>query len=328
MSLALNAYLAPLTTLLEAPEVSELCINRPGEVWLETQGQFHCTSMPTLTERRLLMLAKLLAEDNGKTLSPQRPLLSATLPDGQRCQMVLPPACVKGQLICAIRKPTVASLTLEDWEARGAFTRLGENRLRHVQAISETLAALRKKGCFKELIRLAVKSKLTILISGGTSTAKTTFLNSCLKEIPPSERLITIEGVREVQPANPNCVHLLANEDEASASSVSMLDLLKVSLRLRPDRLFVSELRAAEAYPFLRACLSGHPGSLTTLHADSIDSALTQLKFMLAESPALQGAASERLDALINASVQVVVQMARRDNGARVIEDIHLLGVQ
>ncbi|WP_019218332.1 P-type DNA transfer ATPase VirB11 [Legionella tunisiensis] len=327
MSLALNAYLEPLATLLDDAQVSELCINRPGEVWLEAQGQFRCLALPSLTEKRLLMLARLLAEANGKALSEKRPLLSATLPDGARCQMVLPPACARGQVICAIRKPTVASLSLDDWEARGAFRRLGENRARQLQEVGVTLNALHRKGQFKDLIRTAVKSKLTILISGGTSTAKTTFLNSCLREIPPSERLITIEGVREVQPENPNCVHLLANEDEDLASSVSMLDLLKVSLRLRPDRLFVSELRAAEAYPFLRACLSGHPGSLTTLHADSIDSAKTQLAFMLAESRALEGATPERLHALITASVQVIVQMARRADGARVIEDIHLQGV-
>ena len=173
---------------------------------------------------------------------------------------------------------------------------------------------------------MAIKAKLNIIISGGTSTAKTSLLNACLKAIPKHERLITIEGVREVTIPLPNKVHLLANEDEEHALTASILDLLKACLRLRPDRIFVSELRGREAYPFLRACISGHPGSLTTLHADSIEHALEQLCFMLSESPELQHADELRLKKIINGTVNMVIQMARRDDGSRVIEDIYLSG--
>lgn len=197
---------------------------------------------------------------------------------------------------------------------------------RRLNPIKKTLQRHFQNGQWQALLSFAVRSKLNILFCGGTSTAKTTLLNSCLKEIAPHERLITIEGVREVVTTLPNCVHLLANEESENHSTVSMLDLLKVSFRLRPDRIFLSELRAKEAYPFLRACISGHPGSLTTLHADSVASAKEQLCFMLSEAPELQAASEARLQRLIRASVHLIVQMARADDGSRFIETIDIEG--
>ncbi len=327
MSVALLAYLEPLQPYLKQEGVSELCINNPGELWLEKAGRFTLHQAPELTEKHLRQLANLIAEDNHKDLSETKPLLSATLPGGERCQFVLPPACDKGQFVCSIRKQAVLDLTLDDWAQRGAFMHV--KKVRH-QKIHEVHAAIRtcyEEGRWKDLIQLAVKAKLNIIISGGTSTAKTSFLNSCLKAIPQHERLITIEGVRETTIMLPNKVHLLANEDEEDARTASILDLLKVCLRLRPDRIFVSEIRGREAYPFLRACISGHPGSLTTLHADSIDHALAQLCFMLSEAPELQHADEARLRSMIRSSVNIVIQMARLDDGSRVIEDICLYGV-
>lgn len=327
MSIALNAYLKPLEPYLASPKVSELCINKPGELWLEEGGQFHHKIVPELTENRLRLLADLIAEDNHKNLSETKPLLSATLPSGARCQFVLPPACVKGQFVLSIRKASIADLALDDWEKNGAFDHVAKLRRNTQHAIHVHMQELLKDARWKELLSFAVRSKLNILISGGTSTAKTSLLNSCLKEIPAHERLITIEGVREVKTNLANCVHLLANEDEDHPLSANMLDLLKVCFRLRPDRIFLSELRAREAYPYLRACLSGHPGSLSTLHADSITSAKEQLCFMLSESPSLAHANEARLRALIKASVQVYVQMARQPDGSRIIEDIQVEGM-
>lgn len=327
MSVALLAYLEPLQPYLKQEGVSELCINNPGVLWLEKAGRFTRHLTPELTEKHLRQLANLIAEDNHKDLSETKPLLSATLPGGERCQFVLPPACEKGQFVCSIRKQAVLDLTLDDWEQRGAFRHVKQV---HHQQIHEVHAAIRTcyvEGRWKDLIQLAVKAKLNIIISGGTSTAKTSFLNSCLKAIPQHERLITIEGVRETTITLPNKVHLLANEDEEDARTASILDLLKVCLRLRPDRIFVSEIRGREAYPFLRACISGHPGSLTTLHADSIEHALAQLCFMLSEAPELQHADEARLRSMISSSVNIVIQMARLDDGNRVIEDICLYGV-
>lgn len=327
MSVALNAYLKPLLPFLDRPGVSELCINKPGELWLEEKGRFVYETAPELTENRLRLLADLVAENNHKNLSQSKPLLSATLPTGERCQFVLPPACDKGQFICSIRKPSVVNLTLNDWEQKGSFERVKKNKQQRDNHLVTTLRELVDAERWKEVIVFAIRAKLNIIICGGTSTAKTTLLNSCLKEIEPHERLITIEGVREVKTSLANCVHLLANEDEDNERSANMLDLLKVCFRLRPDRIFLSELRAKEAYPYLRASISGHPGSLTTLHADSIASAKEQLCFMLSESPELNNADEARLKSLIRASVQVMVQMTRDENGARLIDDIEIQGL-
>ncbi|MBX9703476.1 MAG: P-type DNA transfer ATPase VirB11 [Silvanigrellaceae bacterium] len=324
MSIALTSYLKPLQPFLERESLSEICINRPGEIWLEEKGRFTKELIPELTENRLQILAELIAEDNHKNLSRAKPLMSATLPNGARCQFVLQPACDKGQFICSIRKPSVADLSLEDWEKQGAFAKVKKARVERFNSVNQTLQLLLKEERWKELLDFAVRAHLNILISGGTSTAKTTLLNSCLKEIAPHERLITIEGVREVKTSLDNCVHLLANEDDESVQSVTMLDLLKVSFRLRPDRIFLSELRSREAYPYLRASISGHPGSLTTLHANSIASAKEQLCFMLSESPELRNAPVARLKELIALSVQVIVQMTREDDGIRLIEDIEV----
>ena len=326
MSIALDAYLKPLLVFLDNPNISELCINKPGEVWIEESGRFLNVKAPQLTENMLCMLIDLIAENNNKNMSQNKPLLSATLPTGERCQFVLPPACEKGQLVCSIRKPSSLNLTLDDWEKKGAFAQVKTKTQERKHGINKTLIQLMQESRWKEALAFAVRAKLNIIIAGGTSTAKTTLLNSCLKEIAPHERLITIEGVREVKTDLANCVHLLANEDEDGPLSASMLDLLKVCFRLRPDRIFLSELRSKEAYPFLRACISGHPGSLTTLHADSIHSAKEQLCFMLSESPELNNAPEGRLRSLISSSVQLIVQMTREEDGTRLIADMELEG--
>lgn len=319
MSVALHAFLAPLLPYLNREGVSELCINEPKTLWLEQAGQWQPYTVETLSKSHVRTLAELLAEHNRKNIG-DNPLLSATLPDGERCQFVLPPACDPNQIICSIRKPTVLDMGLTDWEARGAFAAVKqENR-----AQMERLEQLYKAKLWPRFLQEAVKAKCNIVISGGTSTAKTTFLNSCLKEIPANERLITIEGVREVKTTLSNCVHLLANED--NPDGVTMLDLLKVSLRLRPDRIFLSEIRSKEAYPYLRACISGHPGSMTTLHAESVELAKEQLCFMLAENPELQFAPVERLKNLIHHAVDVIIQMARNPDGSKFVEDIYWKG--
>ncbi|MBA4697719.1 MAG: P-type DNA transfer ATPase VirB11 [Legionella sp.] len=311
MSRALAVYLEPLNDYLADPTISEICMNRPGELFIEKGGSFERVESPLLTKDHLIALANLIAEYNQKILSPQKPLLSGSLPTGERCQFILPPACDPHQLIVAIRKPSRGALDLTDWFNDGLLATSQK------ESVLDELRQLQEKGHYAALLQKAIEAKCNLIISGGTSTAKTTFLNSCLRFIPHHERLLTIEDTRETQTIHSNTVHLLATSEDMSASEagVSMLDLLKVALRLRPDRIFLSELRGQQAYAFLRAAISGHPGSITTLHADSIAHAKTQLRFMLAEAPELTHASTERLDALIHASVDVIIQMGRE--GAR-----------
>lgn len=323
MSVALNVYLKPLQKYLNQQGVSEVCINTPGEVWVEKQGSFHRYEDEALTKELLVFLADLVAESNHKNLSGDKPWLSASLPTGERCQFVLPPACDLNQFVCSIRKPSILDLSLDDWERNGAFDYVKKLASARKNMLYAKIKEAYLNGQYKTVVELAIKAKLNIIISGGTSSAKTTFLNSCLKHIGDDERLITIEGVREVRVRQPNVAHLVANEDTQD-DAINMLELLKTSLRLRPDRIFVSEIRDKEAYPFLRACISGHPGSLTTLHADNIAHAKHQLCFMLGQSPELQGADEQRLRGIINSAVGLFIQMTKHERDNRVIEDIEL----
>lgn len=308
MTTALDLFLKPLRPYLEDRTISEVIMNRECELFIEKGGFFEKRYEGTLKKARVIQMAELVAEYNNKVISQTNPLLSATLPCGSRCQFVLPPACDLNQIIFSIRKPSLHRLTLKEWFCDGLLK--GNEK----SNIFSTLQDLKAQGAYEQLIEQAVVGKCNMIISGGTSTAKTTFLNSCLANIPLNERIITIEDVRETQAPHENVVHLLATDNDDpmhNAEKTSMLDLLKASMRLRPDRIFLAELRGGQAYPFLRASISGHPGSMTTLHADSIAHARAQLKFMLSESNELQNAGNERLDELINASVDVMVKMGR-----------------
>ena len=182
------------------------------------------------------------------------------------------------------------------------------------------LAAYKEKK-YSEFLRLAVLERKNIIISGGTSTGKTTFLNALLRHIPIEERIITIETDREVRSGHPNAIHLLAAEEGKSVANITMLDLLKASLRLRPDRILVSELRAQEAFPYLRAINSGHPGSMTTLHADNPEGCFDQLAFMVIQG----GSHLSRTELITYAKsiVDIVVQIKRTPEGQRYVSEVY-----
>lgn len=319
MSVALTRYLQPISEFLDMDGVNEVCINRPGEVWVERFGVFESKNVPTLTLEHLKQLAGLVAEFNSR--SKNSPLISATLPDGERCQFVMPPICEAGQFVVSIRKPSVIELSIEDWVEKGAFKKT--NQAIQKQSRFIRLQQLFDEGRWEEFFKEAVIQRLNILVSAGTGTGKTTFLNSILRLVPASQRLISVEDQREIKVHQPNAAHLLDDEKGACGEKITQLDLIKACFRLRPDRIFVSELRSGEAYPFLRGCISGHPGSLSTLHADSIESAKEQLQFMLTESNELANASESRLKGLINQAVDIFVQM-ERDNDERLISNVEL----
>ena len=178
-----------------------------------------------------------------------------------------------------------------------------------------------KENKIQEFLTQAVLLKKNILISGGTSTGKTTFTNAILSCIKKTERIITIEDAREIIIENENILHLLASKGNQGRAKVQTQDLIEASLRLRPDRIIVGELRGAEAFSFLRAINTGHPGSISTLHADSPEMAFQQLKLMVMQSN-LNISAAEVLE-YIRAIVDIVVQLKRSDQGQRYISDIY-----
>lgn len=321
-SVALLTYLEPFQPYFSLPGVSEICINRPGELWVEQHGHFARYDAPLLSLSYLWQFARLVAEYNQRDISPETPTLSATLPNGARVQFVVEPASEKGSFICSIRQPSVTQLPLDHYFGDESQRTLTQTHigLTQVGSSSSLLTAYGTKD-YVTFLKLAVLERKNIIISGGTSTGKTTFLNSLLQSIPAEERIITIETDREVHSAHPNSVHLLAADEGKSVANTTMLDLLKASLRLRPDRILVSELRAQEAFPYLRAINSGHPGSITTLHADSPEGCFDQLAFMVIQG----GSHLSRTELITYAKsiVDIVVQIKRTPEGHRFVSEIY-----
>lgn len=317
----LQAYLAPLLPTLARTDVTDIYVNRPGELWAETLGgAVERHDVPDLNAATLDRLARQIAALSHQGISREHPLLSATLPDGSRVQVIAPPA-TRGPMAIAIRKHLSSDLSLSDYVAAGAFneTRLGTaSGARGEETILRTLL---EAGDIPGLLSAAVRGRKNILVSGGTSTGKTTFLNALIREIPAHERLILIEDTPELQQHHDNLVGLLAVRGSLGEARVSATDLLAASLRMRPDRIILGELRGEEAYTFLRAINTGHPGSMSSVHADSAERAIEQIVLLVLQA----GTQLSRDDVrhYVRSTVDVFVQLART-RGRRHVAEIVL----
>jgi type IV secretion system protein VirB11 len=318
--LYLDTYLSALAPWLTRDDVTDLLINRPGEVWIETVGgMLTCINAPQVTETVLDRLARQIAAATHQGVNREQPLLSATLPDGGRVQIIAPPATRTGMAI-AIRKHVISDLSVDELAGLGLFEEDG-SAPRGV-ARDEELAVLLKAGDKARFLKEAVRAKKTIVISGGTSTGKTTLLNALVREIDTRERLLVIEDAPEIRLTHPNAVGLIAVRGEQGEAQVDADDLLRASLRMRPDRILLGELRGKEAFAFLRAVNSGHPGSLTTVHADSPQGAIDQIALLAMTSGLDLG--WERIQTYVRRVIDVIVQL-ERPNGRRRIAEIQFL---
>ncbi len=321
MSLAaLETYLGPLKALLDKDGVSEISINRPGEAWVEIRGDMHHEPIRDMGLEHLRGLAKLIAQSTNQMVSEEHPLLSATLPGGYRVQVVYPPAVENGTIAFSIRKQTVMSLDLDQYEALGAF----QNTVieQREDAANVQLRQMLEEGRIKDFLKLAVQSKKNLIVSGGTSTGKTTFMNAMLKSLPNHERIITVEDAREIQIEQvPNRVHLLVSKGGQGRAKVTTQDQIEACLRLRPDRIIVGELRGAEAFSFLRAINTGHPGSIATLHADTPALAFEQLVLMVMQAGL--GMNREEIKDYIHSVVEIVIQLKRGEKGRRFVSEVY-----
>ncbi len=317
---ALQTYLAPLEPFFEEAGVSEISINRPGQIWVETFGTMREEKVPDLTLDHLKQMGRLVAQSTEQMISEEKPVLSATLPAGYRIQVIFPPACEAGTIAMSIRKQTILDFDLDDYEALGAFqsTSVREEE----DKANKRLRRLLDAGDIKQFLIEAVCAKKNIIVSGGTSTGKTTFMSALLKVIPIEERIITCEDAREMMLEHlPNRVHLLASKGDQGRSKVSMQDLIEACLRLRPDRIIVGELRGAEAFSFLRAINTGHPGSISTLHADAPSLAFEQLILMVMQAGL--GITREQIHEYVHSVINVVVQLKRGQRGVRYVSEIY-----
>jgi len=295
----LSAYLAPFQQWLADENVTEILVNAPGEVWTESSGAAGMArhEAPEIDDVLLGRLAAQVARYSHQGINRERPLLSATLPTGERIQIVSPPA-TRRHFALSIRRHRLIDVPLSSYEreAKGPPAKAWQERESETSDI--------------DFLRQAVRGGATILISGGTSSGKTTFLNALLREVPQHERVILVEDTPEIRLGNRNGVGLIAVKGETGEARVTTDDLLQAALRLRPDRIVLGELRGGEAVSFLRAINTGHPGSFSTIHANSPSGALEQLSLMVMQS----GLGLSRLDtiAYVRSVVDLIVQLDRQ----------------
>lgn len=309
----LHQYLGPLQKWLQREDVTDLYVNRPGEIWIESvTGGVERADAQDLDAKTLDRLARQIAAFSNQGVSREHPILSATLPDGARVQLVLPPA-TRDHVALAIRKHVVMDRSLADYDADQSFAGLGSatSRAARLSAMASVQAARGASALLSE----AVRQRCNILISGGTSTGKSTFLNALLKEVGSDERLIVIEDTPELKFTQANAVGLLSARSQLGEASVNTDDLLNAALRMRPDRIILGEIRGIEAFTFLRAVNTGHPGSMSTIHADSPERAIDQLALLVLQS----GSQLRREDVVdyVRSTIDVFVQLERTPLGRR-----------
>lgn len=305
---ALDLTLRSLEPLLANPEVTEICINRPHEAFIETRAGWRREPLPFADFDWCQRLAKLVANWTRQRVDESSPLLSASLPGGERIQLVLPPATLQGRVAITIRRPSDEVWSISELARRGIFrtTRRASDSLDETETRLLHLLAARDYEAF---MRLAVVSRKNILVSGATGSGKTTWTKALIREIPVDERLVTIEDAQElVLDRHANHVRLFYSKDGQGLARVTPKQLLESCLRMKPDRILLAELRAEEAFDYLRNVSSGHPGSITSIHAASAELAFEQLVLLVKQSAAGRELPRSDIKSLLYLLVDVVIQ--------------------
>ncbi len=317
--LVLERYLEPLASYLSDERLTEIVVNRPGEVFVEGPSGWARREASALTQEHLLHLATAAAGFTKQDVSAERPIVSTTLIGDERCQIVVPPAVFAGTVSLTIRKPAALTMTLHNLEEAKLFddVRAASEEL---SADERRLLALKEAGKWREFLELAVLTRRNILISGATGSGKTTLSKALIAAIPEDERLIAIEDAAELVIPHQNCVRLLYSKDGQGLAKVGPRELLESCLRMRPDRILLQELRDGTAFFYLRNVNSGHPGSITTVHADSARLAFEQLTLLVKESAEGRDLHRDDIRSLLLLLVDVVVQMQKRDGRYRITE--------
>jgi len=250
----------------------------------------------------------LVANSSQQRIDATSPLLSASLPSGERVQIVMPPATTAGCVAIAVRRPAEQVWSIEELASRGIF-----RRTRHAGCVldetEDQLLRLLATSQFEAFMRLAVRSRKNIVVSGPTGSGKTTWTKALIREIPSDERLVTIEDAPElVLDRHPNHVRLFYSKDDQGVARVSPKQLLESCLRMKPDRILLAELRAEEAFDYLRNVNSGHPGSITSVHATSAELAFEQLVLLVKQNQSGRELARSDIKSLLYLLIDVVIQ--------------------
>ncbi len=253
-------FLRPIQHLILDPEISEIMVNGSECVFIERRGYIEQVQDVSLSPKSLEVAVKNIARRLGDDISEEKPILDSRLPDGSRVAAVIPPCSLNG-VVLTIRKFNARNFGIEDLIRIGTMT--------------EELA---------EMLRTAVINRQNILISGGTGTGKTTLLNILANFIPDDERILIIEDTAEIQISAPNLVRFEARVAQNDFSAVTIRELLRASLRHRPDRILLGEIRGAEAFDLLQLLNTGHSGTLSTVHANSALQAITRFTSCVLQS--------------------------------------------
>ncbi|MET4676376.1 MULTISPECIES: P-type DNA transfer ATPase VirB11 [unclassified Luteibacter] len=295
---------------LASSDVTEICINRPGELYLERAGLWERVDVPSLTfERARQFCTAVVNESNtGQRITDIDPVVSLTFPTGQRAQFVIPPAVEAGRVSITIRLPSKHNKSLAQYQDDGFFDEILEGANTISQADRELLE-LRAERRYADFFRHAVKSKKNIVVSGATGSGKTTFMKSLVGHIPSDERLVTIEDARELFIDQPNVVHLIYSKGGQSTTNVTAKSCMEACLRMKPDRIILAELRGDESFYFIRNCASGHPGSITSCHAGSVEQTWDQLALMVKASTEGAGLEFSTIKRLLMMTIDIVVHI-------------------
>ncbi|SCB61605.1 type IV secretion system protein VirB11 [Rhizobium aethiopicum] len=311
--------LSPLSRFLRDKNLYEVIVNRPREVVTEGREGWQSYELPELSYDRLMRLARAVASFSNQSIDETRPILSATLPGDERIQIVIPPATTKGTVSLTIRKPSAVSLTLDDLDQAGLFADVEPAEGGGGQS-NRRLVEYYRVGAYKAFLREAVLARKNIIISGATGSGKTTLSKALIHHIPQIERIITIEDTPELVVPQPNHVRLFYSKGGQGLAKVGAKALLESCLRMRPDRILLQELRDGTAFYYIRNVNSGHPGSITTVHADSARLAFEQLTLLVKESDG--GGDLERHDIreMLTVAIDIIVQCKRIGGRFRVSE--------
>lgn len=307
-----------LSRFLAEPGVLEVLSNEAGRVWIETTVGWSEREVPELTDARAQNLARAVATLTHQHIGRERPILSATLPEGERVQFVLPPAIEEGRVSITIRKPSAVAYSLDELDHGGLFADVR----RHARLAEDDrrLSDLLLGGNIRRFLGEAVRARKNFIISGATGSGKTTLSKALIAEIPLNQRIITIEDTPELVVPHRNRVALRYSKDGQGAAKAGPKELLEACLRMRPDRILLQELRDGTAFTYLRNVNSGHPGSITTVHADSCALAFEQLTLLVKESEGGRGLDRADIRDLLVATIDVVIQCKRVDGKFRVTE--------
>jgi pilus assembly protein CpaF len=288
-------FLRPIAHLVLDPDVSEIMVNGSRRIFVEQRGQMREITDVQLDERNLKVAVKNIARALGDDVSEEKPILDSRLPDGSRVAAVVPP-CSLGGTTLTIRKFQTRFFTAEELVRIGTMT-------------APVLDAL----------RVAITGGKNILISGGTSTGKTTLLNALAAFLPADDRIVVIEDTAELQLDRPNLVRFEARREQVGLPGVTIRELLKATLRHRPDRIIVGEVRGGEAFDLLQALNTGHAGTLSTIHANSAEQALARFASCVVQSGVELPYQAVRYQ--IADAIDLVLHLGRH-RGVRVVDEL------